>query len=116
MRDYYENDTVTVVRFAEGHYEYSKETGKVEKIGETNYVVRKGPNNTVIFDNGSVCKTINIGASNDYVYDIKKTKINALGGVNGLMRLMQDEEGLRLVIVHKVFAYMTGKTEFSKAG
>lgn len=114
--DYYENDNVTVVRFSEGHYGYSKDTGKVEKMGETCYVVKKGPNNTIVFDNGSIRKTVNVGASSDYVYDIKKTKINALGGVNGLMRLMQDEEGLRLVIVHKVFAYMTGKTEFSKAG
>ena len=114
MGDYYVNDNVNIIQFTENEYSHSDVTGKVEKVGSTNYTITKGRDHTIIVDNGIIKKTVSVGNSRDYVYDIKKTQINAMGGVNGLMKFLAKDESFRLTIVHKIFDYMIGKEEYSK--
>ena len=92
------------MEFVEGVYQ--NVNGKVEKVGEIKYTIIEEGDNNLRFTNGKHEKTVPVCNSDEFVYQIRKTRINAMGGRNGLLKFMEKEPSFRTVIAHRVFDYM----------
>lgn len=96
--------------------DYQKDpfTGQYVNVGDRRLSVMRSTvnDNELIFDNNGFVKSVLIKDSGEFVYQIRKKYINAIGGAAGLYEFLKREladsptGGFYLTVFNKVFEYM----------
>lgn len=102
-----------MIEYKTARYEKDN-TGQYKRVGDNHYTVSINPDdNMMLFTRNGEIKRIKVEQDkNGFIYDIKKTKIVARGGVSGLYNFLLAEitqnktGGFALTVFNKVFDYM----------
>lgn len=89
-------------------------TGQYVRCGDRHLSIMKSSvnENKLVFSDNEKSKTVMIHESDEFVYQIRKDYINAIGGAAGLYEFLKREladsptGGFYLTIFNKVFEYM----------